>query len=88
MFSICTECANSKQCHSVKHHYDECVERVTNASDDDAEGEDCVEECKLCPHPFSSPFLALPPLAFPFIIIREERKTLYMLLSVRPSQPG
>ncbi|KAI1258081.1 ubiquinol--cytochrome-c reductase subunit 6 [Eutypa lata] len=37
------ECANSKQCSSAKHHYDECVERVTGASDDD-EGEDCVEE--------------------------------------------
>lgn len=38
------ECANSKQCAPAKHHYDECVERVTNASDDDGEGEDCVEE--------------------------------------------
>ena len=43
---VISECANSKECHSYKHHYDECVERVTNASDDDAEGEDCVEECK------------------------------------------
>ncbi|KAI0407213.1 ubiquinol-cytochrome C reductase hinge protein-domain-containing protein [Xylaria palmicola] len=37
------ECKNSKQCAPAKHHFDECVERVTNASDD-AEGEDCVEE--------------------------------------------
>ncbi|KAI1402720.1 Non-heme 11 kDa protein of cytochrome bc1 complex [Hypoxylon fuscum] len=38
------ECANSKQCASVKHHFDECVERVTNASDDGESKEDCVEE--------------------------------------------
>ncbi|KAI0816131.1 ubiquinol-cytochrome C reductase hinge protein-domain-containing protein [Xylaria sp. FL0064] len=37
------ECKNSKQCAPAKHHFDECVERVTKASDDD-EGEDCVEE--------------------------------------------
>ncbi|KAI0553873.1 ubiquinol-cytochrome C reductase hinge protein-domain-containing protein [Xylaria curta] len=38
------ECKNSKQCAPAKHHFDECVERVTNASDDDGENEDCVEE--------------------------------------------
>ncbi|KAI0966123.1 ubiquinol-cytochrome C reductase hinge protein-domain-containing protein [Xylaria arbuscula] len=39
------ECRNSKQCAPAKHHFDECVERVTNASDDDeGEKEDCVEE--------------------------------------------
>ncbi|KAI0112482.1 ubiquinol-cytochrome C reductase hinge protein-domain-containing protein [Nemania sp. FL0031] len=38
------ECRNSKQCAPAKHHFDECVERVTNASDDDGESEDCVEE--------------------------------------------
>ncbi|KAI1821324.1 ubiquinol-cytochrome C reductase hinge protein-domain-containing protein [Xylaria intraflava] len=39
------ECRNSKQCAPAKHHFDECVERVTNASNDDgAEKEDCVEE--------------------------------------------
>ncbi|KAJ2983147.1 hypothetical protein NUW58_g6299 [Xylaria curta] len=39
------ECKNSKQCAPAKHHFDECVERVTNASDDnDEEKEDCVEE--------------------------------------------
>lgn len=45
----CTECANSKQCAPYKHHYDECVERVTrNSEDPDFKGphEDCVEECK------------------------------------------
>ncbi|KAI1337053.1 ubiquinol-cytochrome C reductase hinge protein-domain-containing protein [Xylariaceae sp. FL0016] len=38
------ECTNSKQCAPAKHHYDECVERVTNASGDDEGKEDCVEE--------------------------------------------
>ncbi|GAW21946.1 hypothetical protein ANO14919_114730 [Xylariales sp. No.14919] len=38
------ECKNSKQCAPAKHHFDECVERVTNASDDEGENEDCVEE--------------------------------------------
>lgn len=42
------ECANSKECRPYKHHYDECVERVTAAaSEENATGpkEDCVEEC-------------------------------------------
>ncbi|KAI1811202.1 ubiquinol-cytochrome C reductase hinge protein-domain-containing protein [Poronia punctata] len=38
------ECKNSKQCAPAKHHFDECVERVTNASDDEGAKEDCVEE--------------------------------------------
>ncbi|RYP49899.1 hypothetical protein DL768_004435 [Monosporascus sp. mg162] len=37
------ECANSKQCAPAKHHYDECVDRVTGAADGEA-NEDCVEE--------------------------------------------
>ena len=43
------ECARSSQCVGFKHHFDECVERVTSASEDaDSQGpkEDCVEECK------------------------------------------
>lgn len=43
------ECANSPQCAPAKHHYDECVARVTAAAEDsDNKGpnEDCVEECK------------------------------------------
>lgn len=45
------ECKNSKQCAPAKHHFDECVERVTNAPDDDGgEKEDCVEECEFCPY--------------------------------------
>lgn len=39
-----TECKNSKECHAPKHHFDECVERVQGAGDDNKE--DCVEECK------------------------------------------
>jgi len=41
------ECANSSHCAPVKHHFDECVERVTQQLDDpDHKGpkEDCVEE--------------------------------------------
>jgi hypothetical protein len=43
-----TECAESKECHPAKHHYDECVERVTGQIENDGKAsEDCVEECKL-----------------------------------------
>ncbi|EOD50184.1 Ubiquinol-cytochrome c reductase complex subunit [Neofusicoccum parvum] len=39
------ECAESKQCAPAKHHYDECVERVTKQIDDNGKAdEDCVEE--------------------------------------------
>ncbi|KAF2690210.1 hypothetical protein K458DRAFT_439273 [Lentithecium fluviatile CBS 122367] len=39
------ECAESKECHPAKHHYDECVERVTGQIDNDGKAkEDCVEE--------------------------------------------
>lgn len=41
-----TECANSKQCAPAKHHYDECVERVTKQQDEGGAKEDCVEECE------------------------------------------
>lgn len=40
------ECAESKECHPAKHHYDECVERVTGQIENDGKAsEDCVEEC-------------------------------------------
>lgn len=42
------ECRESKQCAPAKHHFDDCVERVTNAEGDQS-GEDCVEECKFRP---------------------------------------
>jgi hypothetical protein len=45
----CTECRNSKQCSPAKHHFDECVERVTNAEAEGGAKEDCVEECMLHP---------------------------------------
>ncbi|KAI8935392.1 hypothetical protein NX059_007974 [Plenodomus lindquistii] len=39
------ECAESKECHAPKHHYDECVERVTGQIENDGKAsEDCVEE--------------------------------------------
>ncbi|KAK1846975.1 Cytochrome b-c1 complex subunit 6 [Colletotrichum chrysophilum] len=38
-------CKESKACAPAKHHYDECVERVTAAADsEDGAQEDCVEE--------------------------------------------
>lgn len=43
---IPTECKESKQCAPAKHHYDECVERVTSQEADGGAKEDCVEECK------------------------------------------
>jgi hypothetical protein len=53
------ECRNSKQCAPAKHHYDECVERVTSAEGTDDEGkEDCVEECKF--HSFIEESTAVP----------------------------
>lgn len=42
-----TACKNSKQCAPAKHHFDECVERVTAQEADGEAKEDCVEECKL-----------------------------------------
>lgn len=44
-----TECKESKQCAPAKHHYDECVERVTSQEADGGAKEDCVEECKSNP---------------------------------------
>ncbi|KAF1977610.1 Non-heme 11 kDa protein of cytochrome bc1 complex [Bimuria novae-zelandiae CBS 107.79] len=39
------ECAESKSCAGPKHHYDECVERVTGQIEKDGKAhEDCVEE--------------------------------------------
>ena len=43
-----TECAESKTCSGPKHHYEECVERVTGQIENDGKAkEDCVEECEL-----------------------------------------
>jgi len=44
------ECARSAQCIGYKHHYQECVERVTAQQEDESykgPKEDCVEECML-----------------------------------------
>ena len=43
------ECANSAQCRGYKHHFDECVERVTAHHENPEKGhkeENCVEECE------------------------------------------
>ncbi|KUI52899.1 Cytochrome b-c1 complex subunit 6 [Cytospora mali] len=37
-------CKESKQCAPAKHHYDECVERVTSQQENGGAKEDCVEE--------------------------------------------
>ena len=42
-----TECLQSKQCAPLKHHYDECAERVKHQEETHGKAEeDCVEECK------------------------------------------
>lgn len=48
MIFFATDCANSSQCAPYKHHFDECVERVTRQQEegDGKVSEDCVEECK------------------------------------------
>ncbi|KAK9465108.1 ubiquinol-cytochrome C reductase hinge domain-containing protein [Lipomyces arxii] len=47
--AIREECAETKICHPFKHHFDECVERVTKASEEEGYEdleykEDCIEE--------------------------------------------
>jgi ubiquinol-cytochrome c reductase subunit 6 len=46
MGAITEECSESKECKPAKHHYGECVERVTTAAESEAKEptEDCVEE--------------------------------------------
>jgi len=51
-----TECKESKACAPIKHHFDECVERVTGNADEKAPHEDCVEECM-----FTVPFFPFAP---------------------------
>ncbi|TQS36089.1 hypothetical protein Golomagni_03470 [Golovinomyces magnicellulatus] len=41
------ECKNSKTCSPAKHHFEECVERVTSGRG--TKDEDCVEECGFLP---------------------------------------
>ncbi|OBT63687.1 hypothetical protein VE03_06177 [Pseudogymnoascus sp. 23342-1-I1] len=38
------ECREAKECAAPKHHFDECVERVTAAESNGGAKEDCVEE--------------------------------------------
>lgn len=42
--TIEAECKESAQCAPVKHHYDECVERVQQQESEGEVTEDCVEE--------------------------------------------
>jgi ubiquinol-cytochrome c reductase subunit 6 len=40
----------SQQCAPLKHHYDECAERVMQQQEENGKAdEDCVEECMLRP---------------------------------------
>lgn len=42
----------SQQCAPLKHHYDECAERVTQQQEENGKAdEDCVEECMFKPLP-------------------------------------
>ena len=37
----------TRECAPLKHHYDECAERVTKQQEETGKAEeDCVEECK------------------------------------------
>ena len=48
VLTILTECMKSQQCAPLKHHYDECAERVTQQQEENGKAdEDCVEECML-----------------------------------------
>jgi len=48
-----SECMKTQSCAPIKHHYDECVERVTSQMEenDGKSKENCVEECNVHPHP-------------------------------------
>ena len=82
------ECARSAQCAPFKHHYDDCVERVTAAEEDsERKGpkEDCVEECT-CANPIpncSSPLLSLESWSLsilyqlPYCVCRQWHHTLH-----------
>jgi hypothetical protein len=58
------ECRESKQCSAPKHHFDECVERVTSGHNKKYPNEDCVEECR---SPY--PLLKFRPLTFRFSLL-------------------
>ena len=46
-----TDCLKTAQCAPLKHHYDECAERVQKQEEENGKAEeDCVEECKLLPY--------------------------------------
>jgi len=44
---LSTECMKTKECSPLKHHYDECAERVQRQEEEQGKAqEDCVEECE------------------------------------------
>jgi uncharacterized protein YecT (DUF1311 family) len=46
MADIKAECLKTAQCAPLKHHYDECAERVKHQEEQHGKAsEDCVEEC-------------------------------------------
>ena len=50
LLTLATECEKTSECKPAKHHYDECVDRVTAAADSEkGTKEDCIEECKSSP---------------------------------------
>ena len=52
-----SDCLKTAQCAPLKHHYDECAERVQQQIDNEGGAkEDCVEECK-CSHDLQNPSL-------------------------------
>lgn len=43
-----SDCLKTAACAPLKHHYDECAERVQHQEEQHGKAnEDCVEECKL-----------------------------------------
>ncbi|KAK0942546.1 Cytochrome b-c1 complex subunit 6, mitochondrial [Friedmanniomyces endolithicus] len=49
------ECMRTQQCAPLKHHYDECSERVTQQHEQHGKAhEDCVEECTYSTNHFNS----------------------------------
>ena len=47
---LSTECMKTKECSPLKHHYDECAERVQRQEEEQGKAqEDCVEECEYQP---------------------------------------
>lgn len=60
----------SQQCAPLKHHYDECAERVMQQQEEHGKAEeDCVEECKFRDTPITLGDYR-PPTAFSALHLR------------------